>query len=298
MSGADSGLPIPARMPAGGLPLEPRAAGDLDPSILPSRVMASSLILWGAGHWTMGDRRGGLLLALEVAWLAALAVALPLLQTDRWILVFALLAGFLLVWVVQAAVAQRIAVSRSGRSSGAALLVALLPVAIVAQTSFWLIGGSTSSPSATFARYVSAWETRDPGSATALFATPRDATALAAAWASDDQAIRESVEAVAASNPEWDLDEVHPYANLRFVYHDGAAAGSPDRVVLDVEIVRLATVPTSFFGLFPSTRSETQPVGTIGQAVLVRRPSTALPFADASVWLIESVDLEGGRPAA
>ena len=253
--------------------------------------MALALIAWGWGHQSLGDRRGALLFVLEIVWLAALVVAC---------LSWRRIAGSsssgcsrASSWsgVLQAVAAQRIAVRRSGRSTGAALLVALVPVAIVAQTAFWLTGGSTASPSATFARYVSAWETRHPENATALFVTPRDAASLSAAWTADDRAVLESIEAVVAANPTWDLDERHPYANLRFVYHDGAAPASGDRVVLDVEIVRLATLPTSFFGLFPATRSETQPVATIGQAVLVRRPAGALPVAAASVWLIESVTL-------
>jgi len=273
----------------------PAAAGltgrDLDPTIEPPRVMARSLIVWGWGHQSLGNRRGGLLFVLEIVWLAVLAAALPLVRTDRWILVFGLLSGFLLVWALQAVAAQRAAVRRSGRSTGAALLVALVPIAIVAQTAFWLVGGSTASPSATFERYVTAWETGHPENATALFVTPRDAASLSAAWTSDDRAVLEGVEAVVASNPTWDMDERHPFANLRFVDHDDSVAESGDRVVLDIEIVRLATVPTSFFGLFPATRSETQAVATIGQAVLVRRPANALPVVAASVWLIESVTL-------
>jgi len=251
--------------------------------------MARSMLVWGWGHLSLGDRRGGLLLALQVAWLLALAAALPLLQSDRWILVFGLLSAYLLFWVLQAVAAQRLAVRRSGRSTGAALLVALVPLALLAQTAFWLVGGSTASPSATFARYVSAWEARHPENATALFVTSRDAASLSTAWTADDRTVVESVEAASASNPTWDLDERNPFANLRFVYQAGSSAASVDRVVLEVDIVRLATVPASFFGFFPATRSETQSVATIGQAVLVRRPTTSLPIANASVWLIESV---------
>jgi hypothetical protein len=253
--------------------------------------MGRALIAWGWGHLSLRDRRGPLLFALEIAWLIALVAVLPLLATDRWIVVFGLLSGFLLVWLLQAAAAQRLAVARSGRSTGAALLVALVPVAIVALTAFWLSGGSTASAAATFARYVSAWETSHPENATALFVTPRDAASLAAAWTADNRAVLDRVESIGTANPTWDLDERNPYANLRFVYHDGTAPDGADRALLDVEIVRLATLPTSFFGLFPATRSETQSVATIGQAVLVRRPAGGLPIAAASVWLIESVTL-------
>jgi hypothetical protein len=260
-------------------------------TIQPRRIIGRALIAWGWGHQSIGERRGPFLFVLEILWLAALVAALPLVATDRWIVVFVLLSGFLLVWLLQAVAAQRTAVRRSGRSTGAALLVALLPVAIIVQTAFWLSGGSTASPGATFARYVSAWETRHPENATGLFVTPRDAASLLAAWTADDRAVLERVESVVAANPAWDLDERRPYANLRFVYHDGAAPASGERAVLDIEIVRLATLPTSFFGLFPATRSETQAVATIGQAVLVKRPAGGLPIVAASVWLIESITL-------
>ena len=293
LSGASADLPVPAVVPRTREHARPVAAPpDLDPAIQPSRVMARSMVVWGWGHRSLGERRGVLLLAVQVAWLVALAASLPLLQTDRWILVFGLLSGYLLVWVLQSVAAQRLAVRRSGRSTGAALLVGLVPLALAAQTTFWLIGGSTASPAATFARYIGAWETHHPEIATDLFVTPRDAETLSAAWQVDDGTVVERVDAASASNPTRDLDEDHPFSNLRFVYQAGSSASSGDRAVLEVQIVRLATVPTTFFGLFPATRSETQTVATIGQAVLVRHPTTALSIAAASVWLIESVTID------
>jgi hypothetical protein len=260
--------------------------------------MARSLIAWGWGHLTLGDRRGVPLLGLEIIWLAALLAALPLLQTDRWIVVFGLVAGFLLCWVLQAVSAQRIAIERSGRSTGATVLVALVPLAIVIQTGFWLVGGSTASPAATLSRYVTAWETHHPENATALFATPIDGSSLSAAWVSDDRTVVGAVEAAALANPAFELDDRHPFSDLRFVYRDAAggatdSSDSRDEVVLDIQIVRLATVPTSLFGLLPATRSETRTVATIGQAVLVRRPASAPSIAGASVWLIDRVALRG-----
>jgi hypothetical protein len=254
--------------------------------------MARSLMAWGWGHLTLGDWRGAALLALEIIWLLALLAALPLLQTDRWIVVFGLLSAFLLSWVLQAVSAQRIAIARSGGSTGATVLVALVPLAIVVQTGFWLVGGTTASPAATLSRYVTAWETHHPENATALFAAPIDGSSLLAAWVSDDRTVVEDVEAAAVANPGFELDERHPYTDLRFEYHDTAGAAG-DEVVLDIQIVRLATVPTSLFGLLPATRSETRTVATIGQAVLVRRPASPATIAGASVWLIDRVTLGG-----
>jgi len=66
-----------------------------------------ALIAWGWGHQSLGDRRGALLFVLEIVWLAALVVTLPLVATDRWLVLFGLLSGFLLVWLLQAVAAQR-----------------------------------------------------------------------------------------------------------------------------------------------------------------------------------------------
>lgn len=249
---------------------------------------------WGWGQLALGSRRGWLLATLEVCWLVAIVLSLALLETDKWLLIYCLLAGFLLVWIGQAVAAQRAAARRSGRTGGAVRLVAVVPVMIVVLSGFWLFGGRTSSATATFHNYVSAWENDDIDGAKGLFMTPRDTSSLTATWKDDAQTVAEAVDNLADAEPEWELDAEHPYTNLRFAFHDGDPPPGADRVTLDIQIVRLASVPSTFFGLFPSTRSETQVVATLGQATLVRVPAGVwLPLGSASIWLIESVTLSG-----
>ncbi len=239
----------------------------------------------------MGLRRGWLLLLAEIVWLAALVSSVAFLETDRWLLIYALLASFLVIWVGQAAAAQRTARTRSGRSGGAVRLVVIVPVMIAVLSAFWLFGGRTASPAGTFERYVTAWETSDPAAAAGLFVSPRDPAGLAAQWKSDTSVIRERVGDMAEAQPEWDLDTLHPYTNLHFEFRGGPPQDGDSRVTMDIQIVRVASVPGTFFGILPSMSSETEVVATVGQATLVRIPWAGPLPLDASIWLIESVRL-------
>jgi hypothetical protein len=243
----------------------------------------------------MGDARGWLLLAVEVAWLVTLGVSLALLQTDRWLISYALLTSFILAWVAQAIAAYGRARRVSGRTSGAGWLLAVSPVVIALLTGFWLVAGSLSSPASTFERYVGAWQAGTPGAAAALFADAPDPVRLAADWMADDREVRDRIRALADADPSWDLDREHPERNLRFDYHAGDPVPGAQRVRFDVHVVRQVSVPTSFFGLMPATRQETRVVDTVGQVDLLRRSiSGPLAFTGASVWLIERVAFEGG----
>ena len=265
----------------------------IDRSIDPARVMDRALLAWGAGHIAMGSRAGWVLLVAEIAWLAALASSLSLLETDRWLLIYALLASFLVIWIAQAAAAQRAACRRAGRTGGAVRLVAIVPVMIAVLSAFWLLGGRTASPAGTFERYVTAWETSDPGGAAGLFVTPSDAAALQSQWVADTEVVTERVGQLDDSHQDWDLDAQHPFANLHFEYTDGPPGDGADQVTMAVQIVRVASVPGTFLGILPSIGSETQVVATVGRATLVRvAVDSPWPF-DASIWLIQSVHVGG-----
>jgi hypothetical protein len=243
----------------------------------------------------LGDARGWLLLILEIVWLAALAASLALLPTDLWLVCYALLAGFILAWVGQAIAAYRRARAVTGRSTGAGWLLAVAPVVIVLLTGFWLVAGATSSPSATFQRYVEAWQSGDAAAAASLFVEPEDAARLAEDWEAEGLGMAERIRALADADPDWELDREHPERNLRFDYQPGSPLAGTDRVTFDVQVVRRVTVPTTFLGLVPASRSETMVVDTIGHADLVRRPLTGpLAFTGASLWLIDGVTLDAG----
>jgi hypothetical protein len=253
--------------------------------------MDHALLLWGSGQRMLGLRWGWLLTALEVAWLATIAGTIPLLQTDHWLLIYALLAGFLIVWIGQAVAAQRAARARSGRDGGAVRLVAVVPVMILALSGFWLFGGRTASASATFQHYVSAWESSDPGAAKDLFVSPRTPDVLAAQWRIDTQVVEATLDRLADAHPDWDLETDRPYSNLHFEYRADKQQVDADRATVEVQIVRVASVPGSFFGLLPVQRSETEVLATLGSASLVRVPASG-PLG-GSIWLIEAVRLTG-----
>jgi hypothetical protein len=287
----------PEAAPATAGPRKPvsRAQGGTSGGPDPGRVMVASLLGWGIGYLRMGERRGWLLLGAEVLWATAIGVSLALLPTDRWLLVYGLLTGFIIAWVGQGITAYRRARALSGQSSGAAWLLVLAPVVIVLLTGFWLVGGATASPAATFQRYVDAWEGGHPDDATALFSAAPGRQDLADEWQAQHAWISGRVGALAAASPEWSLDEENPEANLRFTQSSAAATGSgTDQARFDIQIVRQVTVPTTFLGLLPATQTETRVVETIGSASLVRTPLDGpLSFLQPSVWLIESVTIGG-----
>jgi hypothetical protein len=169
-----------------------------------------------------------------------------------------------------------------------------VPVMIVALCAFWLLGGTTSSAGATFAHYVDAWEQGDPKAATGLFVSPPGEAALQAQWIKDSAVVAVTVQRLATQHPEWNLDQEHPYANLRFEYAGDPPASTAPQAVLQLQIVRIATVPSTFLGIFPTTTSETQVVAVVGEATLVRLlAGLPLPFQDAAIWLIQSVTVSG-----
>lgn len=260
----------------------------------PGQVLRRALLAWGLGHRQLGDGRGWLLLGLEIAWLAAFALSLALLQTDRWLVSYGLLAGFIVAWVAQAVNAYRKARARSGTNSGAAWLLAVAPFVIALLTGFWLFSGAEASPAATFQHYIGAWRHDDAGAAVGLFAQPPQAAELADRWEEQEQLIAARVDALADADPEFSLDTENPDTNLRFDLHDSVGDGGAGPVQFDVHVVRQVSVPSTFFGLVPATRTETRIVDTVGTATLIRRPIDGLLAASgASVWLIQQVAFTG-----
>lgn len=266
-------------------------------TIDPGAVLRRSVAAWGLGHLALGDPRGWVLLMLEIAWILVFGVSLALLATDRWLVAYSLLAGFIVAWVAQAVAAYRLARARSGNDNGAAWLLALAPGVIALLTGFWLISGAQASPASTFERYVGAWRHGDAGAAIGLFATPTNATALGARWTLESRLIADRINALADANPEFGLDTAKPEANLRFDLHDEDAVDTDPGegpVQFDVNVVRQVSLPTTFFGLVPASRTETRNVETVGRAMLVRRLIDGpLAATGASVWVIESIGFSG-----
>lgn len=202
-----------------------------------------------------------------------------------------------MAWIAQAVVAYRAARTVSGRYSGAAWLLAVAPVVIALLTGFWLFAGAQASPAATFERYIGAWRHNDPAAAVGLFAQPIDPLTLVARWEAQEKLIAARVETIAEADPEFSLNRQDPDTNLRFELHvpeagDATSAGGP--VEFDVHVVRQVTVPSTFFGLVPASRTETRIVETVGDATLVRRPLEGpLAGTGAFLWVIQSINFNG-----
>lgn len=259
-------------------------------------VLRRSLVAWGLGHLALGQSRGWLLLGLEILWVAAFVVALPLLPTDRWLLAYGLLAGFIVAWFAQAVAAYRLAGARLGHGSGAGWLLAIAPVVIALLTGFWLFAAGNESPAATFQRYVGAWRHGDAAAAASLFAQPLDSGMVKATWERQERLISQRIAALADADPEFSLDRVNPETNLRFDLHDpgNGPATAVGRVQFDVHVVRQVTVPSTVLGIVTASRTEIRVVETIGQALLVRRPlQGALAATGAGAWFIESMRFAG-----
>jgi hypothetical protein len=256
----------------------------------PGRALALSLLVWGAGLIRLGKPVGWLLVGLEVLWIAALGLSIGLLPTDEWVVCYLLLAAFIVLWVGQAIWAYRVARRLSGRTTGAAWLLAAAPVLIVVLTGFWLVAGALASPAATFQRYVGAWQRDDVAAAAPLFATPEVAQQLTARWSTEDKLITSRVAALNAANPKLDLNAQDPRSNLRFVEQPVSA----DAAAFEVQVVHDVSVPSTFLGFIPASRTETQVLAVLGHVTLGRYPIEGpLATTGAGIWQINGATFDG-----
>ena len=257
----------------------------------PGRVLRRSLVGWGLGHLMLGDARGWLLLGLEIAWLVAFGLSLALLQTDRWLVAYGLLSGFIVAWVAQAVNAYRKARARSGTNSGAAWLLAVAPFVIALLTGFWLFSGAEASPAATFQRYVGAWRHDDAEarrSACSRNRHGRRRSRIGGRSRSASSPTASTPSPMRIPSSAWTRRTRTP--TCASTCTTGVTDGGAGPVQFDVQVVRQVSVPSTFFGLVPATRTETRIVDTVGSATLIRRPVDGLLAASgASVWLIQQV---------
>jgi hypothetical protein len=262
------------------------ARGGVDPG----RALARSLLLWGAGLIWLGKPIGWLLAMIEVVWIIALVLSTGLLPTDEWITCYLLVAGFIVLWIGQAIWAYHVARRMSGRHTGAAWLLAAAPVLIVALTGFWLVAGALSTPTATFQRYVGAWQHHDTAATSILFASPELAAQQAARWTSEDDLVDKRVQSLEHDDPSLDLNADDPRSNLRFMVQSENA----ETATFEVEVVHDVTVPGTFLGFIPASRTETQVLAVLGHVDLARHQVTGwLAPTGAGIWQIEAVRFDG-----
>jgi hypothetical protein len=251
------------------------------------------LFIWGAGLIRLGKPIGWLLILLEILWIAALVLSVGLLPTDEWVVCYLLLAAFIVIWVGQAIWAYRVARRISGKTTGAAWLLAAAPVLIIVLTGFWLIAGALSSPAATFQRYVGAWQHDDVKAAAPLFATPELYAQMTARWGSEDKLISERVEALNEATPDLNLNAQDPRSNLRFVEQPISAESAS----FEVQVVHDVSVPGTFLGFIPASRTETQVLAVLGHVTLGRYPIDGyLADTGAGIWQINGASFSGEEP--
>jgi hypothetical protein len=258
-------------------------------------VLRRSLFVWGLGQLAIGDRRGWLLLIVQPLAIAGLFVfAALLIQGTRWMVVFPALLLVLFAWLGQALAAYRQAIKRGAPAGGELQVVGFLPVAVVAVTVFWLVGGSLGAPATTLGRYVSAWEHNDSAEAAQLFAEPTSTAEIEAMWAAQTAYLERAVTAAAIQyGPLSGLDPEEPFNSLRFTEQPSSSA---DVASVAVELVRRQRVESMLLGFIPTATQETVVVEQIGTIDLRALPDTPPPWlagikTGASVWLIETVDL-------
>jgi hypothetical protein len=256
-------------------------------------VLRRALLVWGAGHLALGDRRGWLLLLLQpiaIAMLAGLAVLL--LDSSRWIAVFPALVLLLGIWLGQAMHAQRAAIALGARPGGEFQVALLLPLVIALLSGFWMVGGARASPSATLQHYVAAWQAERPDAAVQLFARPVSASALASDWSAQRTRVERLVRDAAARYGSLSgLNPDQPFNSLRFEEITVTA----ESVNIAVDVVRRRRVEAELFGLIPTATQETVRVERLGTILLRAHPAPSpawLPLDPPGViWLIEDVRL-------
>jgi hypothetical protein len=260
--------------------------------------VALALLGWGLGHVAIGDRRGWLLLSAEAAALVALVgVGLPRIEGDAVNGLFLALVLFFAAWAGQAIDAHRRAERSGARPGGAIWLLALLPIAVVVFSGFWMVGGSAATASATMERYVDAWRHGRPEVADRLLVEPAGPSATATRWAEVEAVIGDRLGALAASlGPRSGLDLGHPFANLEFRLMPGLPVTERPAATARIVVVRHVSVRSSFLGLFPTAVQQIEVLDQIGTIELVSvplRPAAGLGDWPATrVWRIVALDLE------
>lgn len=286
--------------------------GDLPPPRVGSArgAIRRSLVAWGWGQLATGDRRGWLLLALEVVAVVGFAlVAIPYARGTSSGLVFIAGAAFVGVWAAQALHAERRARRRlepfaAGAPAGAAVeLLWLAPIVVAGATAFWSLTGPATSPDDLLADYVDLWRTGRAADASVLFAVPPDPVGLEAAWQRQSARLtNETIRAAAQAGAAGGIDPTDPWASVRWNEPDqtststaGQGVNVAGRFTAGATVVRRETARDSFLGLVPTTSERLVPIddlGTIGlRTVELPGPLPGTPPVVA--WRIDAVQLLG-----
>ena len=262
-------------------------------------ALRRSLLIWGWGQASLGDRRAWLLAIVQVLAIADVLIIGPqLIDTTLWLLLFLPIVVLAVVWVGQAVNAHRRAFALGGAPGGELQLALFLPLLLAVFTAFWLVGGRHGSAASTVEAYMEAWESNRPDIAVGLFPYPDRSwgsidlarASIAAQWNSDLNNVSRLIDRNRAIyGPTSGLDPQHPFRSVRV--EEGqlnifSRSGSVRGFV--IEVVRTEQFQTTLLGLIPTTGQRTvvvAPVAFIGVAEEAAAPGTMLPL---TVWKISS----------
>ena len=135
-------------------------------------------------------------------------------------------------------------------------------------TGFWLVAGALSTPAATFQRYVGAWQHDDARQP--LSCSPRPELDAQRRPAGPARTTRRRTRAASTRRPGLDLNAQDPRSNLRFVEQPELGGDG----TFEVEVVHDVSVPGTFLGFIPASRTETQVLAVLGHVDLARYPIT------------------------
>ncbi|HVL54104.1 MAG TPA: hypothetical protein VM344_07555 [Vitreimonas sp.] len=280
-------------------PNPPPARGDRVPSHVVSAggALRRSLLIWGWGQLAAGDRRGWLGPPSQVAAVVGLVLAAPYAASTAAPIVYLALAGAGTAWVAIAVHAWRHAARRrdalgEAPGSGAAGLLWLAPLAVVAGAGFWIVAGDAAEPGLVLDGYLEDWRNGQLDSAAARFATATPVEALAAAWQRQDSALRNAAVRIVAAEPASLVDPDRPAGGLRWIDLGVTAAG--ERAFI-AEIARDEMVRDHLFGLLPTTSRRLVAVEQVGRVEIRAVEIGRGAFGPIVSWRLVRVEVAGER---
>jgi hypothetical protein len=287
----------------------PGALGDPVPASLnvqqvlpisPGAALRRSLLAWGWGQVANGDSRGWLGLPVQLGLLAGFAWLAPQLAPGTGVgILFLLGVALLAIWTAVPLHAYRQATrlrTTAGLPAGDGAAITLLwlaPVAIVASSLFWGLGGRFAEPSSVLAGYLAAWHGDLPADGTAHLLGPGSPDVVAETWQRQEAALHNELVLLAVrEGAASGIDPGSPLRTVRWV--DGGELADGRRVIL-VEVARRETERGHLFGILPTSTQRLVTIARLGQVELVRVPLAGPlpegPWAEA--WRIAGIEVAG-----
>jgi len=249
----------------------------------PGRVLRLALVAWGFGDLAMGRRgRGIALLLAELVGLALIVVSTALLSDTTWYLLpFLIGMAFIAAWSVQAVAAflraqrlQGAIPAPSSRSPAAAAAWLTVPL-LLWGTGFWLLAADAASPGAVLDTFVTEWPEVPAEPIDAAIATDPTAVSLQAGAALAN--LRQMcVTAGLADDCREEASALLVNIQVRITHQTSDAASAV------AELVRFERQPSTFLGVFATTRLVPVPIASILQLELEAQPA---PLGSA-LWII------------